>query len=272
MSSVCGAGRLVIVGGGEDRPGEILREFVRLAGGRESRIVLMTTASEEHERWERAYSEAFGQLGAGDVRCPRVDLPGDAASDETLRLLDEATGVFFSGGSQKRLVDLLRGTKLHATLHDRLGDGLVIGGTSAGASMMAEVMLLEGESEESPRASGIELGPGMGFLPGAIIDQHFAQRGRIGRLLAALARRPEELGIGIDENTAMIVSQGRFEVIGRGSVMVLDAFKHSHNDCRSCNPDEPLTVCGVTLHCLSSGFHFDLATRTPIERPRSSAA
>ena len=262
-------GPLVIVGGGEERPGAILEEFARLAGGREAGIVLMTLATEDPEEAERSYREAFGKIGVDNVHgldCRRRE---DAEDERRIALIRQATGVYFTGGDQKLILRLLHDTPLEEAIRRRRAEGVVIGGTSAGASMMAETMMESGESEQCPRASIVELGRGMDLLPGVIIDQHFAQRGRLGRLLSALALQADKLGLGIGEDTAMIVEGDEFRTIGRGVVTVLDAARLGYNSREVRNPDEPLTLGGVVLHTIADGDRFNLRTRAL--RPASPA-
>jgi cyanophycinase len=249
-----GPGALVIVGGGEDRPGEILETFVRLAGGDRARVVVMTAASDAPVDLERQYCEAFRQLGAAEISCLRTAHRHDAESPGVVEAIERATAVFLTGGSQQNLIDRLRGTPAHEALRRRHVEGLVIGGTSAGASAMSETMLVSGTSEDDPYAGCAELGPGLSLLPGAIVDQHFTQRGRIGSLLSALAERPDLVGLGIAEDTALVVSGRRFDVIGSGSVTVLDAASLSHCRRVTHHKKEALALCGVLLHSLPTGL------------------
>lgn len=149
-------------------------------------------------------------------------------------------------------------------LHKRLSEGMIIGGTSAGAAMMPDMMIVEGDSETNPRIEIVEMEPGMGFLPGVVIDQHFLQRGRIGRLLSAVTQQPVILGFGIDENTAIAVSNSQFEVIGEGAVTVVDLAEMTHTNLGQVLKDEDLALCGVRLHILPHGYRFDMRSRTPI--------
>jgi cyanophycinase len=258
-------GRLVIIGGAEERPGPILQEFVRLAGGPEdARIVVMTVASEQHDAMEEEYRVAFGKLGVRDIRVLETTGRADADRPESAAVVNRATGVFFTGGDQKRISQFLGKTKLEEALHQGYARGLIIAGTSAGASMMADLMMDEGYSEECPRAGVVTLGPGLGFLPGVIIDQHFSQRGRIGRLLTAVAVEPDRLGFGIGENVAMVVTGDEVEVIGDGDVTVVDLARARHNNLETREENQPLALWNVTLHSLSPGYRFDLASRTPL--------
>ena len=258
--------QLVIIGGAEDRDGDctVLREFVRRAGGINARIVVMTVATELPREVGDDYLRVFERLGVEDVRIVDTVEREDASSSTYLEAIEKATGVFFTGGNQARITSVLKDTEIDKLLHKRLAEGLVIGGTSAGAAMMPDMMIVEGDSETNPRIEIVEMEPGMAFLPGVVIDQHFAQRGRIGRLLSAVAQQPVNLGFGIDENTAVVVNNNQFEVIGEGAVTVLDVSEITHTNLNSILKDEDLALCGVKLHILPHGYRFDLASRKPI--------
>lgn len=259
-------GQLVIIGGAEDKEGDctILREFVRRAGGVNARIVVMTVATELPREVGENYIKVFERLGAEDVRIVDTVTREDASSSTYLEAIQKATGVFFTGGDQARITSILKDTELDAAIHKRYSEGIVVGGTSAGAAMMPDVMIVEGDSETNPRVNVVEMGPGMGFLPGVVIDQHFLQRGRLGRLISALAQQPAVLGFGIDENTAVIVNDNKLEVIGEGAVTVVDESELTHSNIGDILKDEALAVCGAKLHILPHGYRFDLKTRKPI--------
>jgi cyanophycinase len=250
---------------------DVLREFVRLSGGpEEARIVVMSAASTDHEAQDRKYRDAFGRLGVANFRALETGDRQDADRAKSLAVVDWATGIFFTGGDQKRIRQVLDETRLERELHRRYGEGLVIAGTSAGASMMSEVMLDEGYSEESPRTGVVQLGLGMGFLPGVIVDQHFSQRGRLGRLLGALAERPQDLAVGIDEDTAMVVEGDVFRVVGSGVVTVLDGSHLGFSDRAERGEGETLTLSGITLHTIGAGNGFDLASRALLPSSKGS--
>lgn len=260
------SGQLVIIGGAEDKEGDctILREFVRRAGGTKARIVVMTVATELPREVGENYIRVFERLGAEDVRILDTVEREDATSVTYLEAIEKATGVFFTGGDQARITSILKDTPIDEAIHKRYAEGIVVGGTSAGAAMMPDVMIVEGESETNPRVEVVEMGPGMGFLPGVVIDQHFLQRGRLGRLISALAQQPAVLGFGIDENTAIAVSDNKFEVIGEGAVTIVDESELTHTNIGDILKDEALAVCGAKLHILPHGYKFDLKTRKPI--------
>jgi cyanophycinase len=238
-------GRLMAIGGAEDREGdsELLRVFAGLAGGPRARIALITTASGVPEDSFAAYSAAFRRLGVHDVRELRMAGPEQADGEQTLTGLARATGVFLTGGDQARLRFLV-GSRANRLMRERLADGtLAVAGTSAGATALGSVMILSGDGRPGslPRT-----GPGLGLLPGAIIDMHFAQRHRLPRLVAAVGRYPAHLGIGVDEDTAIVTRTDGFGVLGRGAVATVD-----------------LRAPGARLHRLRAGDAFGLERRAP---------
>jgi cyanophycinase len=258
--------QLVIIGGAEDKEGDcqILREFVRRAGGTKARIVIMTAATELPREVGDNYIRVFERLGAEEARIIDTETREDGSSSTALEAIGKATGIFFTGGDQARITDILKDTEIDRAIHRRYAEGAVVGGTSAGAAVMPDVMIVEGDSETNPRIEIVEMGPGMAFLPGVVIDQHFSQRGRLGRLISALAQQPAVLGFGIDENTAMVVTDHQFEVIGEGSITVVDESEAIHSNVDNILKDEPLAICGARLHILPHGYKFDLQNRKPI--------
>ena len=259
-------GKLVIIGGAEDKEGDcqILREFVRLAGGMQAHIVVMTVATGLPGEVGAQYRSIFERLGVESVRIVDTDRREDASDPRALEEVRNATGIFFTGGNQARITELLKDTELDTAIHQRFAEGAVIAGTSAGAAMMPDVMIVEGEPETNPRVEVAKMDTGMGFLPGVVIDQHFAQRGRLGRLISAVVQQPVVLGFGIDENTAIAVDGDHVEVIGEGSVTVIDVAKIEHTNLDETLKDEPLALCGAKLHILPHGYHFDLKKRAVI--------
>jgi len=258
--------QLVIIGGAEDKEGDcqILREFVRRAGGTKANIVIMTAATELPREAGENYIRVFERLGAEHVRIVDTETRDDASSSTALKAIENATGVFFTGGDQARITSILKDTDIDAAIHKRYAEGAVIAGTSAGAAVMPDKMIVEGDSQTHPRIETVEMGPGMAFLPGVVIDQHFSQRGRLGRLISALVLEPAVLGFGIDENTAMVVTDSQIEVIGEGAVTIVDESDATYNNAGEILKDESLAICGAKLHILPHGFKFDLKTRQPI--------
>lgn len=259
-------GVLVVIGGAEERTkeGVILQEFVRRAGGAHASLAVITAASKFPKDVGEAYHSVFTEMRVKQIDVLDVGERGHAASAEVLGAVERATGVFFTGGDQLRLVNLLGGTPLDDLLHERHAHGVVIGGTSAGASAMSTVMIIEGRSEAHPEERFVQKGPGLGFVGGVFIDQHFAERGRLGRLLAATAEHPGYLGIGIDENTAIVIEGDCFHVLGAGEATVLDARAMTHSNLRAPDQENDLALFGVQLHSLPAGYGFDLRTRVPV--------
>ncbi len=252
---------LFIIGGAEDRLGKaiVLRRFVRLAGGRNARIVLIPTASSFPDEVTESYTEVFTRLGTPAPSVVNPQHRSDSDDEEAVALLDAATGIFMSGGSQLKLSQRFPGTPLGEALHRAHARGAVIGGTSAGASIMSQFMISMGDEGITPRQRHSQLSAGLGLLEGVIIDQHFGQRSRYGRLMSMVAASPSLLGIGIDEDTAIEVRDQRtFTVHGAGAVFVLDC-RSASSDAPDARRGAPLMVSGAVVHSLPAGATFDLA-------------
>jgi cyanophycinase len=254
-------GRLLIIGGAEDRcrGAGLLERFVDLCGGDLARIVLVTTATGRPDQVHADYDRAFRSFGACRTTELRLHGRSDADGDDAAKLLEDATGVFISGGDQSRLRTLV-GSRANVILRDRLtaADGLVIAGTSAGATAMGAAMVLGGEGPDVS-AAAVRTGPGLGLIPKVLIDMHFGERGRLPRLLSAVALDPDQLGVGIDEKTGILVEGSRFEVLGNGVTTVVDA-KHA-TVVHAAGDGDPITLFGVRLHLLPAGCIFDIAAR-----------
>ncbi len=260
-------GTLVIIGGAEDRKHKclILKKFVSLAGGKKGRLVVVTAASADTQATGDLYFSLFRDLGVGDVSVLNVDTRQEACDSTAEEALEQATGIFFTGGDQLRLTSMLGGTQVDKALHDAYRRGTIIAGTSAGASAMSDTMIVDGEETEAPRKNTVQMAPGLGLLRGVVVDQHFAQRGRLGRLLAAVAQYPYVLGVGIDEDTAIIVSpEGTFEVVGSQTVTVIDGKQIRETNVSVTTPQEPLALTNVLLHILPAGYRFDIKNRYPL--------
>jgi cyanophycinase len=257
------AGHLLIIGGAEDklRQRQILSRFVSLAGGVEGRVVVISTASSLGDEATELYQSLFRQLGVPDVRGLRPLTREDANDPASAAMLDDATGIFMTGGNQLRLSSVIGGTALGRAIIERHRQGNIVAGTSAGASAISTHMVAFGTSGATPKQRMTQMSAGLGLLPGVIIDQHFEQRNRIGRLLALVAQSPALLGIGIDEDTAALVSpSGVMEVIGKGSVTVLDPGR-LQTDAYEVKRHRPMMISGVVLHSLPSGYRFDIRKR-----------
>ena len=266
MDDGASPGRLLIMGGAEDRccGAGLLERFVELCGGDQARIVLITTATDMPDEVLAEYERVFRKLGVDNLSELRLHGRGDADSDDAAGLLTRATGVFFSGGDQSRLLTLV-GSRISDVLSERLqSGGLVVAGTSAGATAMGCTMILGGAGPEVS-AAAVRTGPGLGLVPHALIDMHFGERGRLPRLLSAVALDPEHLGIGLDENTGVLIEGSSFEVIGTGVTTVVDA--EGSTVVLPAGEFDPITLFGVRLHLLPAGSLFDFDTRTPAIGP-----
>ena len=261
------SGTLIIIGGHEDKEGErvILREVAKhLHGGK---LVLATVASHKPEGYFESYQQAFGALGVTDLTELYVQERAETLLPEKQALFDGAAGVFFSGGDQLRITSQMGDTPLEARVREIFAAGGVIAGTSAGASVMSETMLVRGSSSESHRIGDLHMAPGLGLIRDVLIDQHFGERGRIGRLLGAVAHNPRMLGIGIDEDTAIVVKDRSFRVIGAGAVYVLDGAGMTYSNIAEGGQDRALSLTDVRLHVLTHGDSFNLGTRRPDHAP-----
>ncbi|SCM82067.1 Cyanophycinase [uncultured Sporomusa sp.] len=267
------AGSLLIIGGHEDKTGKclILQHFIDMAGGRDSRIVIIATATDEPRAVGNEYKELFFSLGAVSVTSMAIANRETANQREQAESIKSATGIFFTGGDQLRLTSILGGSAVDAALRAAFRQGAVIAGTSAGAAVMSETMIVGGNSNDTPKKSSLSMAHGMGFLSEGVVDQHFAQRGRINRLLAAVAQNPHVLGIGIDEDTALVVGPDRLcRVIGSQTVTIIDGKNIIYSNISESNRDQPVAISNVLLHILPAGYGFDLTTRLPIQLDSSN--
>jgi len=253
----------MVIGGAEDklRDKTILSRFARFARGADGHVVVISTASSLGDAATAMYAELFQGLGIGRVTGLRPEEREEANDPETAGVVKDATGVYLTGGNQSRLASVVAGTRLGDALflaHDR---GAALAGTSAGASAMASHMVAFGRSGSTPKNRMAQLSAGLGILQGVVIDQHFEQRGRIGRLLAIVAGSPSLLGVGLDEDTCAIVHADQsIQVIGRGAVTIVDG-SHVKTDAYRGKGYRPLMISGAILHTLPSGYWFDLRTR-----------
>ena len=259
------AGAVMAIGGAEDKLRDklILSAFVNLAGGPEARIAILPTASSIEEAGER-YKALFLGMGAETADVLYLSDRASAASPEVLEILDEVSGIFLTGGNQMRLASIVGGTPVARKVRARNMAGAVVAGTSAGASILSSHMVAFGASGPSPRMRMAQMTAGFGLVPGAVIDQHFRQRDRIGRLLALVAGSPELLGIGIDEDTAALFTGDTLEVLGRHSVTIVDG-TNIVSDIHRVKGHGAITVSGAILHVLGAGNRYDLSERCLLE-------
>jgi cyanophycinase len=261
------AGPLIIIGGHEDKEKDrrILKAIAkRLNGGK---LVIATIASHEPEGYFDSYQKGFDGLGVGELVELYIDDRAQAHDKDKIAVLDDAAGVFFSGGDQLRISSQIGDTPLEARIREIWQAGGVLAGTSAGASVMSDTMLVSGSSAESHRLGDLSMAPGLGLVRDVIIDQHFAERGRIGRLLGAVAQSPRVLGIGIDEDTAIVVEGSDFEVLGSGAVYVVDAEGVTASNIADGRKRRALSMFDVRVHVLAAGDRLSLETRRPLGQP-----
>ncbi len=253
----------MVIGGAEDKTGprQVLARFAKLAGGSDAKIAVIATASSLGDEILDAYRDAFGKLGVTDVVTPRPRTRAEAADPHNVAQLADVSGVFMTGGNQSTLSGVVAGTPFGTAIKAAHARGVVVGGTSAGASVQSEHMIAFGPPGTTPKMRGAQMSAGLGLLPGLVIDQHFDQRNRYGRLLTLVSHAPHLLGMGVDEDTAALVTQGHLlEVVGRGSVTLFDGNAMTSN-VDTARGSAPLLASGVVLHSLPAGARFDLAAR-----------
>ncbi len=264
-------GHLLVIGGAEDKYNErrILKKFLELSGGDKAEVLIIPVASDFPEFAADIYTAAFRKLGVANPRVLRATSRQDVFDANVAELLDGVTGVFMTGGDQMRLVSLLGGTKFADRLRHMVRDtNLTLAGTSAGAAGMSTSMIVRGESTSHPHKNSVRLSPGLGFLKNIIIDQHFTERGRISRLITAVSYNPYNLGIGIDENTAIILDkEGNLEVFGAGSITIVDGSQITYNEIAEVDEFQSFSVFGVQIHVLQDGLLYDYFQRHPIPPP-----
>jgi cyanophycinase len=256
-------GWIIPIGGGEEKQNnpQILKRFVELAGGSEADIVVLPTASRLADTGTR-YETIFSELGAKRVSSIDFDTRRDCEEKSRLQRIAQATGIFFTGGAQLRLSTILGGTPVSKLIRQRNAEGVPVAGTSAGASFISEHMIAFGEEGPTPVAGSVRLAPGLGLTNRFIIDQHFRERDRIGRLLTALAFNPFAVGIGLDEDTAAFIGPDNvLEVEGSGGITVVDANGISFTSMDLVDEGQPVCMLGLNLHLLVAGATFNLSTR-----------
>lgn len=259
-------GSLIIIGGAEDKKGEknILKEVCSKLDKDNDELVIATVATDSPAEAGAQYRNIFEELGVKKVSVLNVNFREDAYFNDNISMVERAALIFFTGGDQLKITSMLGGTPLYNSFSRGYEKGCVYVGTSAGASVMSDIMVVEGPDEESPKKCTLKMAPGLGLIKGVIIDQHFAQRGRIGRLLVGVAENPQSLGIGIDEDTAIMVNkEGVFQVIGSGAVYILDGSTITRTNVSEQFQNEILSIFDVKMHVLKSGDRFDLNVRKP---------
>lgn len=256
----------IAIGGGnlaEDK--DALNEISRLLDRvKNARIVVMSVATRNHGLAVIKYDAIFKTIGIKNVDSIDVSVREDSFNESALETIRIADAIFFTGGRQLNVTSLLGGSPLHNIILQKADEGILIAGTSAGAAMMSSSMIILGKSRVAPTVGSVTIGPGMSMIEGTLIDTHFSQRGRHGRLLTAVAHCPQDLGIGIDVNTAIVVQGGKFKVIGEGIVTVMDGSQMKYSDLPYRHESDPIGMFGVTVHVLPAGYGYNLKDREPI--------
>lgn len=261
-------GNLIIIGGAEDKKGDkdILKEVCSRINKNTDYIVIAAMASSTPDELGTLYKGLFLGLGVNYISLLNVSKRSDCFEKNNIDMIKKASLIFFTGGDQLKISSFLGGTPLFEEMKKCYEKGCIFAGTSAGASVMSDTMIVSGPDEEAPRKCTLKMAPGLGFIKHVIIDQHFAQRGRIGRLMTGIAENPESLGIGIDEDTAIVINRGaEFKVMGSGSVYVLDGSSITHSNVSEQYPDEVLSIFNVHIHVLKKGNRFDLKSKLPFD-------
>ena len=264
-------GTLIIIGGAEKKDPErkILKEVARQANG--GKLVVVTVATEDPEEVWKEYRKIFREIGVTKIDHLDVRIREEAASGDRVKILNGAKVVFFTGGDQLKITSQLGDSAVYQTVEKIYQEGGTVAGTSAGASVMSETMLVTGDAEQSHQIGKLlAMAPGLGLIQDVVVDQHFAERGRLGRLLGAIAQNPRYMGMGIDENTAVVVRGQAMEVIGAGAVYVLDGSGSTYSNLaeKDQDQDKTMSVFDIKLHVLSEGNVFDLAERRPEIPPK----
>jgi len=257
---------LIIIGGKEDRSNDkiILGEVARRVGSGKLVVTTVAMASGTEQLFDQ-YEKAFRSLGVKHVFNLEIADREQATRENKIRILDDAAGVFFTGGDQVKITSQIGDTPIFSRIREIYDDGGVIAGTSAGAAVMSETMLVVGGDEQSHVIGGsVRMAPGLGLIGDVIIDQHFMERGRFGRLIGAVAQNPKNLGIGIDEQTAIVVErENGFYVLGSGAVYVIDGTEVSYSNVAEEDLKKTLSIYNLRMHMLSQGDRFDLINRAP---------
>ena len=266
-------GYLIPIGGAEEKEANpvILQHFVDLCGGTNANIVVFPTASRLEDTGAR-YVDIFRRLGAGKVDFINLDTRADCEDLDNLKRLDEATGIFITGGNQLRLSTIIGGTPLGDQIRYLNAHEVHVAGTSAGAAILPEHMIAGGETGPTPRQASVTLTPGLALTNRLVIDQHFRQRDRLGRLLTALAYNPYFMGLGVDEDTAAFIDpEGVIEVAGSGGVTIIDPSELEYSSIAEIRRDQVVTMTNVRLHILAAGDRFDLKSRRPLVQAQLEA-
>ncbi len=265
-------GRLIIIGGHEAKEDNaiILNQVAEVTNAGNGHLVVITVATQEPEELGKQYHKTFTELGIQKIDILDIRTRDEASDEAIVKRIEPATTIFFTGGDQLRITSQIGDSPLFRCIRDIYRRGGTIVGTSAGAAAMPETMLIGGPSDESARAEALKMAPGLAFLSQVVIDSHFAERGRMGRLLGAVAQNPRNVGLGIDEDTAIVVEDHHFRVLGSGAVYVVDGIEISYSSLSEKEVEGVIGMADIKLHVLGHGDSFSLAERRPSFVERTS--
>lgn len=265
LSLVSPTGTLLLIGGHEDKEGErrILKEFADAVANKPGTVVIVTVASGDPRPLAQEYLDVFSNLGVEKLEVLDIRNRGDACEAENIQKLRGAAAVFFTGGDQLRITSQIGDTPILQAIHALYAAGGVVAGTSAGAAAMPETMVLAGPGEVSHETRNLSMAAGLGLLPGMTTDSHFTQRGRIGRLLGAVAQNPRILGLGLDEDTAVVAHGNRLRVLGSGAAYFIDGSTIAYSSLSEKDTEGIVSIHELTMHVLGDGHAFDLSSRRP---------
>lgn len=262
-----GEEKLIIIGGAEDKENsKVILKHIAEKISDDEELLIATVASEEPQKLITKYKKVFTELKVKNIRELSIGNREECWCENRIDLIKSAKVIFFTGGDQLRITSLLNETPVYESLIEAFSKGTIFVGTSAGASVMSDEMIVAGEGEEGPRKCTIEMEKGLGLIKGLIIDQHFSQRGRIGRLLVSVAQNPQSLGIGIDEDTAIIIDENNnIKVIGSSSVYIIDGKNMNYSNVSQNSSKEHFSMFNILLHILTPGKIYNLDKRKPFE-------
>jgi cyanophycinase len=265
---------LIAIGGGDlaSAPTVLDAIFKSVERKQEAKVVVMSVATNEVEGTYEKYNPMFRKRNVKHVEMADVSVREDAFNESSIKKLEDADIIFFTGGDQLNITSLFGGSPMHDVMRRRMDEGVVIAGTSAGAAMMSGSMIVHGRSDSAPKAEGVTLGPGLDLVQDVIIDTHFSQRGRHGRLLTAVAHYPQVVGVGLDEGCSVVIKGRQMEVVGDGCVTVIEGKSVTHCDLPERSPGDCIGILGMNLHVLPCGYSYDLERHMPRPVGRSSAA
>jgi cyanophycinase len=260
-------GSLMIIGGGDKRSEalSIFEEIVRQVAPTKQPLLLITVATYSPDGAADEYVQIFKDLGFERVELLDIRTREEAYDQGNVQRCDRIGGVFFTGGDQLRITSQVGDSPLYRCLQDHYLDGALIVGTSAGAAAMPNTMIISGPSDESNRVSALSMAPGLGLIEDVVIDSHFAERGRMGRLLGAVAQNPRNLGLGIDESTAVLVERGEhFRVLGDGAVYVVDGTEIAYSSLSEDRAEGVVSIFNAKVHVLGTDDCYNLKRRQPV--------